>query len=202
MSNLTKEEKITYIKSQNIQYIESSQVDINTLYQLALVKELISARLEPNEIDCFGSIDPVDSTCKSCYLNKNGSCNKFKDYLQLCKDFPTLDTSFKVKLECVGKEAGFSMEDSVLYLKKLGVRESSCAFKIAKSILESNNCSFGQMLETIQNICGEGTTLTYAKSRFYQIRRIIQEKTDIRIGIFTQKFVHLSKKPEEPPKVG
>lgn len=187
----TKEEKLKLIESQGIQYIESTEYSLDSIFEFALVKDVISTRLVA-EPECLGNYDEQDTACAKCLFHVNGLCEKYKKYNKFCVEFPNADNAIQVGV-WDSKGAKIKMEDLNLYLPKLCLRESSSSFKIAKVILESDGVSYPDILQKIMQICGPEAKLSYAKSRFSQIKKIIHERTDLKVGILTKKYVHIMK---------
>ena len=187
----SKEEKLKFIESQGIQYIESTQYSLDTVFEFALIKDVISARLVIQP-ECLGNYDAQEPVCAKCLFHVNAICEKYQSYNKFCVDFPNADNAIQVGV-WNSKGVKVKMEDLNLYLPKLCLRETSSSFKIAKVILESDGVSYPEILQKIIQICGPDTKLSYAKSRFSQIKKIIHERTDLQVGILTKKYVHIMK---------
>lgn len=136
--------------------------------------------------------------CKSCWLAKTEKCQALQAYLIFQKNIPK-DDNLRITITNTRKDVTLTVDSIKETLDKLKVRETSRTYKIAKIIFESDNSPFSEVFKKIQDVLGEGKTLNYAKTRFYQIKRLIEEKTDIRVNIVTQKFLQLGKeiKPEQ-----
>lgn len=188
---VTKQQKLEFIKLQNIPYIESLEYSVDSVYTFALVKDLISKRLI-DSIECFGFVDKADETCKKCMLFKNSNCEKFAAYKNFLDNYYKKDSLVMVK---VGTGTT-KMEDIEVLLSKVNLRPSSAQYKIARLVLEANNTPYGELINKVLEICGPEKDIQYAKTRFYQVRKLIEERTDIKVEVFVRKYVSIHKVPK------
>ncbi len=189
--DLSREEKIAYTKKAGIEFKESPEYPVDELYKLALVKDLVSKRLNDAQ-ECFGTFDEKDQGCSKCYLSETKQCQRYQSYGVHLQNFNNQPNLIQVVLKN-NREIKISMENIEVYLKKVGYRDSSLSYRIAKLILESDAKSYSDLIKDISVICGDRININYPKQRFSSIRRRIEERTDLRIGIYTQKFIHVTK---------
>ena len=184
-----KDDKIKYIEGNGIEYRRHPQVELDALTKIAITKNLINSRIS-NE--CFGEHEEGNAVCKKCWLSENGTCAAYKNIKDIYKSMETSPTTITVAVKDKNGEK-LTMDDVNAYMSSLSVKEGTLNHKIAKIILESNNRSFGEVIVKIMEVCGDTTKIQYAKTRFYQVRKILKEQAGLDVKVLTQKYVHISK---------
>ena len=195
-----KEDKITFIKQQDIDYIENSVHSVEKIFELSIIKDLIKSRLKDNSPECFGFHDDQDEICKSCWLAKTGKCQELQAFLKFRKTIEIQSNTLLIKTRD-GKDTTLTIESIQEILTKLNIRESCATYKIVKAILESDNCPFSDIIQKIWDILGEDKSPEYVKVRFYQVKSLIESKTDLKLNIITQKFLQIGKQVKQVDEV-
>ena len=78
-------------------------------------------------------------------------------------------------------------------LLKVKFKEGSLSHKIARIILESDNKPFTEVLTRIVDMSGTCNIL-YARTRYYQVRKRIEDCTDLKVSMVVKKYVSIGKK--------
>lgn len=185
---MTDQDKIDYIENIDVPYVKTNMYPLNLLYRLAQVQEIVQPRLG-KELECFGEFDREDLICKDCFLGVNGTCKTLADYLYYIDNKDDL-VAIANRVGDLSKMTEESIKD---ILDNAKFREDSDSLEIAKTILNSNNKPFGELMDKIQAICKD-SDLNYARTRYYQIKKKLEESSDLKIGTIIQKFVHITKR--------
>ena len=183
MENLTREQKLKFLKSQNIPVLEHG-TNIDEIYNLALVKELCGS-------DCFGANDPTNEICKSCYFNEdvNSPCKKLTEHISKITNNSYQNTEVRIT-NINGKE--FKMDSIESILSRLTVKEATNEFKMAKLIVEkaAQNKPFNEVLSGIGAI-KESDDVKKQQIYFYKVRKRLKDEAKISIEIVVYKYVSL-----------
>jgi hypothetical protein len=187
---LSKDEKLDFIKSQGLQYFESETVSLDELWHYAMIKEMVVQ----HDVKCFGYYDDQSEICKLCYLHKQNTCNKLQNYLQLNTTRKYADQMIKVVIRKDYKEEGVKMESLDVILSKLQLKPTCKVYKIAELILKSDNRPYSDILNEILKMYDNKISVRYATIRFSQVKHLIQTKTNLRIETIIQKYVHITER--------
>lgn len=189
----TKQEKLDYIQASGIPVREDydDYLSLDELVALAHIKNFIKVRLK-DKVECFGYIDETDPICDKCYLKENGKCKLLQNYLS--QSNPRVPVGAKVKVIVFTPSGGttIKMESIEKVLANLRVRDSSNEKKVARVILESasNNLDFNELLKKIcETIDSDNPKL--AQTYFYKLRTKLREHCNVRVELFTRKFVSI-----------
>lgn len=189
--NETKEDKLKLLKQVDMPYAESAKFPLEKTFRLAIIKDLIKDRLE-NISECFGYYDEKDEICKSCYLCKTGDCQELQNYIKFQRSVEANEDSIKIRVLTPTGEI-LTNESIQATLDKLKIKPTCASYKIAQALLESDNMPLGDVLLKINTIMGIDKKLSYVRVRFYQVKELLERKTDLKFKVVTQKYLHISK---------
>lgn len=180
----SKEEKINFLASVGIEFKDNPEFTLEEVYNLGLIKELIR-----DTISCFGTYDTTDKTCETCFLGVRGYCQSLTGFNSAINPITTKESVIIVNTSKTGDKVTFEFLQT--QLDKLKLKPNTKTYKIAEVILKGNNKSFGSVIADIMSILGTTSDLKKATVRFYVVRRKIEQTTNLKIDLITQKLVSI-----------